>query len=140
MRTFYVFKIKKEIGILTKENPYNLFKTINSLYYLDSYNSNLSFNMYSNLFNKIDKGYVDNKIYNLYRNNKHYKYDYEKDIHEIHNKYLKEDTILKVYKSHIYIKSNVIKPNMLFNYFNSDDLFVCDFKNKDYFWLNEFVY
>ena len=54
-------------------------------------------------------------------------------------KRLKEDTILKVYKSHIIIKSNMIKPNMLFNYLGSDDLFVCDFKNKDYFWLNELV-
>ena len=64
MRTFYVFKIKKEIGILTKETPYTLFKTINNLYYLDNYNNSVSFNMYTNLFNRIDKEYIDNKINN----------------------------------------------------------------------------
>ena len=139
MRTFYVFKIKREIGILTKETPYTLFKTIMNLYYLDNYNNSISYNIYNDLFNKIDKEYVDNKINNIYKNNRHYIYNKEKDVHEIHNKYLKEDTLLRVYKSHIIIKSNVIKPNMLFNYLGSDDLFVCDFKNKDYFWLNEFV-
>ena len=137
MRTFYVFKIKKEIGMLTKETPYTLFKTINSLYYLDNYNNSVSFNMYTNLFNRIDKEYVDNKINKMYKENRHY--TYENGIHKIHNKYLEEDTILRVYNSHIIIKSNMIKPSMLFNYFGSDDLFVCDFKNKDYFWINEFV-
>ena len=139
MRTFYVFKIKKEIKVLTKDTPYNLFKTIMNLYYLDNYDTTISFNLYKDLFNRLDKEYIDNKINKLFNGNRHYSYNAVKDIHEIHNKYLKEDTILKVYKSHIIIKSNMIKPNMLFNYLGSDDLFVCDFKNKDYFWLNEFV-
>lgn len=139
MRTFYVFKIKKEISILTKEIPYNLFKTINNLYYLDNYDSYLSFNMYHNLFDKINKNYLDKKIYNNFKNNRHYFYNEENDSHEIHNKYLGEDTVLKVYNSYIIIKSNLLKSDILFNYLNINDLFVCDFKNKDYFWLNELV-
>lgn len=139
MRTFFCFRIKKEIKILTRETPYNLFKTIMNLYYLDNYDNSVSFNIYKDIFSKLDKEYIDNKINNLFKNNKHYVYNNEKDIHEIHNKYTKEDTLLKVYKSHIIIKTNMIKPNLLFNYLDSDDLFVCDFKNKDYFWLNELV-
>ena len=37
MRTFYIFKINKEMTILTKETPYNLYRAIEHLYYLDEY-------------------------------------------------------------------------------------------------------
>jgi len=66
-------------------------------------------------------------------------YIYENGKHMISNKYRPETTILKVYRSHIILKSDSIKPTLLINYLMSDNLFVCDFKNKDYFWLNEFV-
>lgn len=137
MRTFYIFKIKKEIAILTKEIPYNLFKMIENLYYLDSSYTDLSFNLYNNLFSIIDKEYVDNRLNNLFKNNRHY--EFSEGIHIINNKYKPEESYLKVYKSHIILKSNVIYPSLLVNYLSSDNLFVCDFKYKDYFWLNEII-
>lgn len=137
MRTFYVFKIKKEMTILTKETPYNLFRTIEHLYYLDEYNMDVSFKLYNDLFDSFNKDYVNKRLNSLFKNNRYY--TYENDKHTIYNKYRPETTILKVYKSHIILKSDVIKPTLLVNYLMSDNLFVCDFKNKDYFWLNEFV-
>ena len=137
MRTFYIFKIKKEMTILTKETPYNLFKTIEHLYYFDSYSTDVSFKIYNDLFDSFNKEYINKKIYCLFRNNKYYSYDDEKHI--IYNKYKPETSCLKVYKSHMILKSDTIKPTLLVNYLMSDNLFVCDFKNKDYFWLNEFV-
>lgn len=137
MRTFYVFKIKKEMTILTKETPYNLYRTIEHFYYLDNYNMGVSFKIYNDLFESFDKDYINKRISSLFKNNRYYKYD--NDIHIINNKYKPELTCLKVYKSHIILKSDVINPTLLFNYLMSENLFVCDFKNKDYFWLNEFV-
>jgi len=137
MRTFYVFKIKKEMTILTKETPYNLFRTIEHLYYLDEYNMDVSFKLYNDLFDSFNKDYVNKRLNSLFKNNRYY--TYENDKHTIYNKYRPETSILKVYKSHIILKSDLIKPTLLVNYLMSDNLFVCDFKNKDYFWLNEFV-
>jgi len=137
MRTFYVFKIKKEMTILTKETPYNLFRTIEHLYYLDEYNMDVSFKIYNDLFDSFNKDYVNKRLNSLFKNNRYY--TYENDKHTIYNKYRPETSILKVYKSHIILKSDLIKPTLLVNYLMSDNLFVCDFKNKDYFWLNEFV-
>ena len=34
MRTFYLFKIKTNYSILTKNNPYNLYKTLEEIYHL----------------------------------------------------------------------------------------------------------
>ena len=35
MRTFYVFKINKEMSILLKDSPYNLYKTLEGIYFLN---------------------------------------------------------------------------------------------------------
>ena len=137
MRTFYIFKIKKEITILTKEIPYNLYKTIENLYYYDNVNNEVSFKIFNDLFDQFDASYLNNHLQTLFKNNRFYQYD--DSIHSISNKYIPENSKLKVYKSHLLLKSDVIKPTLLVNYLMSDNLFVCDFKNKDYFWLNEFV-
>lgn len=137
MRTFYIFKIKKELTILTRETPYNLYRTIENLYYLDNDSMGVSFKIYNDLFDIFDKNYLDKRIYNLFKTNRYY--SFENNKHLIFNKYRPETTTLKVYKSHMLLKSDVINPTLLVNYLMTDNLFVCDFKNKDYFWLNEFV-
>ena len=137
MRTFYIFKIKKELTILTKETPYNLYRTIENLYYQDNDTMGVSFKIYNDLFDLFDKDYLNKRIDNLFKSNRYY--SSEGDIHKITNKYRPENSTLKVYKSHILLKSDVINPTLLVNFLMTDNLFVCDFKNKDYFWLNEFV-
>lgn len=139
MRTFYIFNIKKELSIILKDNPYNLFKTIDHLYYSDNVDYGISFELFDNIFNKYNKEYIDKKIYNCFKDNRFYSYNIKSDLHEIINKYIPENTKLKVRKNYILIKTDIIKPTLLFNYLMNDNLFVCDFKNKDYFWLNEFV-
>ncbi len=138
MRTFYIFKIKKELTILTKETPYNLYRTIENLYYYDSVNANVSFKIFGDIFDTFNLDYLNKRISNLFKNNRYY--SYVDGIHIINNKYKPEMSKLKVYKSHLLLKSDVIDPALLVNYLMSDNLFVCDFKNKDYFWLNEFVH
>ncbi len=118
-----------------KETPYNLFKTIMDLYYLDSSSQGVSFYLYKNIFDIFDKNYLNTKINNLFASYKYYSRD--GDVHYVYNKYRPENTTLKVFKSHMLLKSDYIKPTLLVNYLKSDNLFVCDFKNKDYFWLNE---
>lgn len=137
MRTFYIFKIKKEMTILTKEIPYNLYRAIENLYYMDNFNMGVSFKIYNDLFDNFEPTYLNKRINNLFKNNRFYSYDGE--IHKIYNKYRPENTYLKVYRSHLLLKSDTINPTLLINYLMNDNLFVCDFKNKDYFWLNEFV-
>ena len=104
MRTYYIFKIKKEIAIILKETPYNLFKTILDLYYLDSDDIGVSFYLYNKLFDKFDKEYINNKINNVFENYKYYSND--GDVHYIYNKYRPENTTLRTYKSHLLIKSD----------------------------------
>lgn len=137
MRTFYIFKIKKEILVLLKETPYNLFKILENLYYSNNRDLGVSFSIYNELLDNFDKDYLNKRIINLFK--KYRYYSNENDVHYIYNKYRPENTSLRVYKSHLLLKSNVVQPTLLINYLNNDDFFVCDFKNKDYFWLNDYV-
>lgn len=137
MRTFYIFKIKKEISVLTKETPYSLYNTIERFYYYDNVNSEISFKIYNDIFDYFDINYLNKRINNLFKTNRYY--SYLDNIHKINNKYRPENSLLKVYRSHMLLKSDCINPTLLVNYLMSDNIFVCDFKNKDYFWLNEFV-
>lgn len=137
MRTFYIFNIKKEMSILTHDTPYNLYRTIESLYYLDNINLGLSYKLYDQIFDSFDKEYMNVVINRIYQNNNYY-YQ-ENNRHVISNKYRPENSYLYIHRSHLLLKSNVIKPTLLTNYTNSDNLFVCDFKNKDYFWLSEVI-
>ncbi len=138
MRTFYIFKIKRELTILMKETPYNLFRTIENMYYMDNYDLGVSLQIYNDIFDHFDKDYLNKRITNIFKNYKYYHCD--NDIHQIINKYRPENSILKVYKSHLLLKSDILKPTLLLNYLMSDNLFVCDFKNKDYFWLDEYTH
>ena len=56
----------------------------------------------------------------------------------IKNLYSEEITFLKVFNSHVRIKTN----NNYSKFFNSiqeynQNIFVCDFENQDFFWINK---
>jgi len=83
------------------------------------------------------KSKINNKIFNESKDNDFYSKFH--NVHRIQNKYIPEDSMLVVNSAFILLESNILKPtfmNILKEYKN---LFVCDFKNKDYFWLNELV-
>ena len=137
MRTFYIFRIKKEMSIITHDSPYNLFKTIEDLYYLDNINLGLSYRLYESIFDSFDIEEVESRVKNtFYDNNYYFK---ENNKHVIYNKYKPENSSLLINRTHLLLKSDVIKPTLLVNYTKEDNIFVCDFKNIDYFWLNEIV-
>lgn len=138
MRTFYIFNIKKEMSVLTHDTPYSLYRTIENLYYLDNINLGLSYKLYDQIFDSFDKDYMNGVVSRIYKDNNYYMK--ENNRHVIINKYKPENSYLYINRSHLLLKSNAIKPTLLTNYTNSDNLFVCDFKNKDYFWLSDLAY
>ena len=84
MRTFYIFNIKKEMSILTHDTPYNLYRTIESLYYLDNINLGLSYKLYDQIFDSFDKDYMNVVINRIYQNNNYY---YQVLSNYIHHSY-----------------------------------------------------
>ncbi len=136
MRTFYIFKISKEMSILLKDVPYNLYRSLEGIYLLDKSNISYGKELLDNLIVPIDKQKYNKLIYEKNKDNDFYMK--VGDNHRIINKYRKEETNIIVKNSHILIKTNIISKDIK-KFLPLKELFACDFENKDYFWLEELV-
>ncbi len=133
MRTFYFFEIKPELMTLLKENPYELFKTLETIYY-ENMDVETSYLLIKQLINPIPIKSLDILLFRKYKEN--YFYTKYKNVHSLHDVFRKENTVLKLYKTHLKLETNVIKPRFLEELQKNHNFFVCDFKEKDYFWLS----
>ena len=121
---------------LLRNNPYNLFRSLEGIYYLDKANISYGKELLDNLIVPIDKLKYNKMIYEKNKDNDFYMK--VGDNHRIINKYRKEDTNIIVKNSHILIRTNIISKDIK-KYLPINELFACDFDNKDYFWLEQLV-
>ncbi len=133
MRKFYIFNINQEFAILTRELPYNLYKTLEELYYLKQQDYSIGVAIFEKVALPIDKKNLNINIFNEFKNNQYYtKFN---NLHMINNYYSNEKTTLAINKAFLTLETTTIHPSFLKELKNSN-YFACDFKNKDYFWLS----
>lgn len=133
MRTFYIFRINDEFARLTKECPYNLFKSIEDIYYTPKNNIDTAFNLYEQIVKPFDKNELNDAIYDKCKDSDHYtKFN---NTHMINNFYSDEQSKLIVNSTYIILKSSINSPSFFKILECIKDIFICDFDNKDYFWL-----
>ena len=133
MRTYHIFKINNNISKLYYNRGYYLYKMFEEIF-LSSI-SDLEKNI--NVYKKLVLSYNVKKINSiLYRNNlKEKNYNKELNSHKINK--TEERSKLLIHDSFIKIKSN-INFLLFFNDLKKEkNLFVCDFINRDYFWLDK---
>lgn len=132
MRTYYIFKINKYFAYIYKRFPYKMYKIIEELYYTQDYDILSSYKLYQRFavpFNKIS---LNEYIYNLNKKNINYKRD--NNVHIINNEKYNR---LQINSTCMILKTNDIYSIFLNDINNQqDNIFICDFKNKDYFWLD----
>lgn len=134
MREFYIFQIKEDLLALFKDNPYELFHTLETIYYNMYGNISSSKVFLESILKPFKKENFNNYIYSKYKDN--YFYTKYLDTHKIYDIYKKENSVLKVYNTYLKISSDVIVPTFFKDINKKSNIFVCDFKNTDYFWLN----
>jgi len=138
MRTFYIFNINKSFYNLMKNNPYHLFRTMEDIHSFDCNDADIAYDLFNQIASPFDKSKINNKIFNESKDNDFYSKFH--NVHRIQNKYVPEDSMLVVNKAFLLLESNILKPTFFHELKEYKNLFVCDFKNKDYFWLNELVH
>lgn len=136
VRVFYVYNINDYFCSVYDKYPYKLYKMLEDAYLTKRYNIKLSSSMYEQLITNFNKLFMNNFIF---ANNKLDIYYYNKDnIHLITNS--SEYSKLMVTSYCLKIKTNLNYPRFFSNIGQySDNIFICDFINKDYFWLNKVV-
>ena len=136
MKVYYVFYINNYFSYVYKNKTYKLYKLIEEMFHIKEYDVVLTYRYFEQIALTFDKERLNEYIYNkLYENEKYYK---RNNIHIINDKY--EDSKLVINNSNLKIKTNTKYSqfiSILKEY--SDNLFVCDFYNKDYFWLEKSI-
>ena len=125
MRTFYIFKINDTFATLTKNCPYNLFKSMEQIYYTQKNDISVAFNIYEQIVLPIDKIQTNLDIFISYKDSDHYtKF---KNTHMINNFYSDEQTKMIVNSSFILLKSTKSSPSFFSILKNIKNSFSCDF-------------
>ncbi len=138
MRTYYLFDIKDSILKNYKNSYEELYELLESIYKLKNDDLILGYNIFSKVVNPLDKDLVNNYIKS--KNIESENYICYNNTHIINDFYNDESTKMIVNNSHIKIKTNKNAPSFFYNIRNFDNIFVCDFYNKDYFLLEETIY
>lgn len=137
MRTYYAFIIKDSLMHFYRERPYSLYRILEQIYRLKNSDMKLGYRLLEQVTRPFGINKIDKFIYK-----KHFdelEYSRIEDGHMIKNLYSEEITFLKTFNTHIRIKTN----NDFSSFFSSiqefdDNIFICDFENEDFFWINKF--
>lgn len=131
MNKYYLFIIDKKLIKNYKNKSYVLYKLIETLYKSETYDFCYGIKIYWQICNNISVKLLNNYINNRIKISK---------INEKVFKIKNEQTYIQLMYPCIIIKTKNKKSNLfrIFNIYNRD-IFVCDFKNQNYFWLNEYL-
>lgn len=115
-----------------KQTPFKMYKILEDIYNTREYDPKRTFRLLEEVASPFNKPMLNEYIYYQY----HTKYGYRRkdNIHTLNNN---EKTLLRINNYNIKIKTQN-NYSSFFTYLNkyNDNLFVCDFNNKDYFWLS----
>ena len=134
MRTFYIFTINNMFQTFYNDKSNILFKMFNEIYSSNDQDLINKFRLFEQITIPINK-----KIFNNYIMLKHRDdifYTKNDNVHTIEND--KEISRLTINNTFLKIKSNKNINSFIKDIVDSKEcLFIIDFQNKDYFWINE---
>ena len=136
MRTFYLYNMNDFCKNIYKQYPYKLYLILKDIYYTSKYNLTLASSSYEEITDKFQKQFLHDYIFNNHKLN-HY-YHLKNNAHSITNSNEYSQLLVSIYS--LKLKTNIKYPkffNTLNNY--SDNIFICDFENNDYFWLKKII-
>jgi hypothetical protein len=135
---FYVFNIKESIYRLYQDNPSSLYKILENIYFMHIEEVDYGFNLFKQITDKIKVDYLNNQIYiKLHKDLVYSKMD---DSHVINDLYHDEVSILKIKNSRILLESNKSYSSFFkILYDINNKFFICDFKEKDFFFIDNII-
>lgn len=135
MRTYYIFNVNKYFAYVYKNKPFKMYKIFEDIYYSKSYDGFKTYRAMEEVALPFNKIMLNEYIYYEYK----FKYGYYRNDN-IHTLKGKENTKLRInnYNIKLETEDNYSVFFSDINNYNSN-LFVCDFDNKDYFWLSKLI-
>lgn len=135
MRVYYLFKINDSFSKLYYNKTYYLYKMLEQISESSQNDFIISYRLFSQMAIAFNKTKINSDLYRNYA----YDHNYFKSL----NKHILdngvEKTKLTVYNTYIKIRTNKNITEFFNVLKNEENIFVCDFVNKDYFWLNKVI-
>ena len=133
MRTYYIFNVNKFYKYMYNNNPFKMYKIFEEIYYSRNYDNIKSFRVMEEVSVPFNKIMLNEYIYFEYK----LKYGYKRKDN-IHILNTDEKTTLRINNYNIKIETDN-NYTVFFDYLSNynSNLFICDFDNKDYFWLSK---
>ena len=136
MNEFYIFDIKESFYKLYKDKPGELYFIFNRIYNMKKSDKEYGYNLFCQISNFLNKKYINKILKDKYKDR--IMYSCCDNEHIINNLFLNEITILTVKNPNIKIESNIDKPSFFEDLKDLKlHLFVCDFKNNNYFFITK---
>lgn len=137
MKVYFIFDVKEQFISLYQNNYRVLYNILRQIYYLDREEVNYAYTLFRQLVNTIDKNTIDRDIFlKLHRD---IPYSKRGNVHYINNLYKDEVSRLTIKNSYIRLETEQLNSSffeVLKKY--SNNFFVCDFKNYNYFFLSSY--
>ena len=105
------------------------------IYTLDKEEIEKGIDLFSQVVDCLNEKKLDQLLLKKYKEN--YFYIKYRNLHQVHNLYNREESKLWIKKHYLLLKSSIINPTFFDDLKSIKDLFICDFENKDYFWLDK---
>lgn len=136
MRAYYVFIVNEYFANFYKRKPAALYKIFEQIYNLNNQDIILGYRIFEQVALPFRKNNINEYIYS--KHCKEVSYSRNLNNHIINNLYKGEQTKITVYNSHLNIKTNLNYPEIIDTLKEfEDNIFICDFTNYDYFWLDQ---
>ncbi len=135
MRVYYLFKINDSFSNLYYNKTYYLYKMLEQISNSSKNDFIISYRLFEQMAVAFSKTKINSEIYR--------KYAYDDSYYKTLNKHILdngvEKTKLTVYNTYIKVKTNKNITEFFKIIESEKNIFVCDFVNKDYFWLSKVI-
>lgn len=132
MRTYYIFNVNRYFSYMYKKTPFKMYKIFEEIYNTRDYDTLRTYHALEDVADPFNKIMLSEYIYYEYKN----RYGYKRcgNVHTLNGS---EKSLLRINNYNIKLKTEN-NYSVFFKYLNryNGNLFVCDFENKDYFWLS----
>ena len=132
MRTYYLFKINDSFSNLYQNKTYYLYKMLEEISNSNKGDLAIAYRLFEQMSLGYDVKRINSDIYHNYNFNTHY--TKTSNFHILDNSI--EKTKLSVHNTYIRVKTNRNITSFFKTLSKEENIFVCDFKNRDYFWLS----
>lgn len=133
MRVYYLFKINDSFSNLYQNKTFYLYKMLEQISKSSKNDFIISYRLFSQMADPYDKSFINGLLFKTYYDDPSYTKTLNKHVYNDSV----EKTKLTVYNTYIKIKTNKNITCFFKKLANVENVFVCDFQNRDYFWLNK---